>query len=216
MKKPSGKRKAESRNAPARARQTRAQPRPFVLALRNRHPRRRVEARLARALIRWLLENHFHAASVELCFHFVGAHEMSDVNWRFLQHEGSTDVITFDHSAWALDDNPPPPPCPAPAPSAVGQASPRAGHEPDRPAGPRFIGEIYISLDDAVSQAHAFRTTWTEELTRYIIHGLLHLAGFDDHAPAARLIMKRAEHRLLRAAALHFPLPALHRAAPAR
>src|ERR1700744_1171993 len=35
--------------------------------------------------------------NAELGIKLVGAKEMARVNWQFLQHEGSTDVITFDH-----------------------------------------------------------------------------------------------------------------------
>ena len=68
-------------------------------------------------------------------------------------------------------------------------------------------GEIFICLDDAVKQADAFRTTWQSELARYVIHGLLHLRGFDDLTPSKRRVMKREENRLLRESIEQFPLP---------
>lgn len=68
-------------------------------------------------------------------------------------------------------------------------------------------GEIFICLDDAVKQADAFRTTWQSELARYVIHGVLHLRGFDDLTPSKRRVMKREENRLLRESIEHFPLP---------
>ncbi len=37
--------------------------------------------------------------TAELCIHLVSAREMARVNWDFLRHEGSTDVITFDHAS---------------------------------------------------------------------------------------------------------------------
>ena len=103
---------------------------------------------------------------------------MARINERFLQHEGSTDVITFDH------------------------AEPGGMLNGAR----KLCGEIFICVDDAVAQARVFRTTWPAELVRYAIHGLLHLAGHDDHEPAARRLMKRAENRLLRLVAAQFPL----------
>ena len=68
-------------------------------------------------------------------------------------------------------------------------------------------GEIFICLDDAVKQADAFRTTWQSELARYVIHGVLHLRGFDDLTPSKRRVMKREENRLLRESIEQFPLP---------
>src|SRR5213596_1423422 len=59
-------------------------------------------------------------------------------------------------------------------------------------------GEIFICIDDAVKQARQFRTTWQSELVRYLIHGVLHLVGYDDLTLAGRCVMKREENRLLR------------------
>jgi probable rRNA maturation factor len=70
-------------------------------------------------------------------------------------------------------------------------------------------GEIFISIDDAKAQAREFRTSWQSELARYVIHGVLHLRGFDDIRPADRRKMKREENRLLKEIARLFPLSKL-------
>ena len=67
-----------------------------------------------------------------------------------------------------------------------------------------IYGEIYICIDEAVAQARRFRTTWQSELVRYVVHGILHLHGYDDSRAAARCRMKREENRLLRALARRF------------
>ena len=67
-------------------------------------------------------------------------------------------------------------------------------------------GEIFVCLGEAVVQARRFRTRWSSELVRYVIHGVLHLRGFDDRRPAARRKMKREECRLLREMARRFLL----------
>jgi len=59
-------------------------------------------------------------------------------------------------------------------------------------------GEIFVCVEVAVAQARRFRTCWQSELVRYVVHGLLHLRGYDDHRPADRRRMKREEDRLLR------------------
>jgi rRNA maturation RNase YbeY len=59
-------------------------------------------------------------------------------------------------------------------------------------------GEIFISVADAEIQARKFGCSWQEEITRYVVHGLLHLAGFDDTRPALRRAMKRRENKLLK------------------
>ncbi len=81
------------------------------------------------------------------------------------------------------------------------------------PAQPGLLhGEIFVCLDEARAQARRFRTTWQSELVRYVVHGLLHLQGFDDHRVGERRRMKREEarrlHRLARCFALEKLLPA--------
>jgi rRNA maturation RNase YbeY len=72
-------------------------------------------------------------------------------------------------------------------------------------------GDIFICTAEAILQARRFRATWQRELIRYLIHGLLHLQGYDDLQPAARQRMKRAENRLLGELAGRFALQALGR-----
>jgi len=43
-----------------------------------------------------------------------------------------------------------------------------------------LLGEIYICVDEAVLQARKFGTSWQSEVIRYLVHGVLHLLGFDD------------------------------------
>ena len=73
----------------------------------------------------------------------------------------------------------------------------------------RVAGEIFISVDDALAQARQFRTSWQSEIVRYVIHGVLHLRGFNDLKPAQRRIMKREESRLLRRIRRKFALKEL-------
>jgi probable rRNA maturation factor len=47
-------------------------------------------------------------------------------------------------------------------------------------------GEIFISVETAKKHARAFGNSLASELCLYIVHGLLHLHGFDDRTQAAR------------------------------
>ena len=67
--------------------------------------------------------------------------------------------------------------------------------ESGTPAGIR--GEIFICVSEAERQAKLFGTDWQSEVVRYIIHGILHLAGYDDLHPVARKKMKHQENRLM-------------------
>ena len=58
-------------------------------------------------------------------------------------------------------------------------------------------GELIISVAQAVAQARHYRTTPSRELALYVIHGILHLQGYDDITPGKRRRMRAAERRLL-------------------
>ena len=58
-------------------------------------------------------------------------------------------------------------------------------------------GEIFISIDDALSNSKKFRVTLSDELVRLVIHGILHLLGYDDQNLTDQKIMKRLENKLL-------------------
>ena len=58
-------------------------------------------------------------------------------------------------------------------------------------------GELVISVECAVRQARRFRTTPRRELALYVIHGILHLHGYNDVTPPKRRRMRAAERRLM-------------------
>ena len=58
-------------------------------------------------------------------------------------------------------------------------------------------GEILISLDTAATQAADHGETFERETALYLIHGLLHLAGWDDHEPTERDEMHRLQAKIL-------------------
>lgn len=165
-----------------------------VLAIANRQRAVRLNTRRLRGLTKSLLTELLSLEEFDLAICIVLAPEMARINQTFLQHEGSTDVITFDYA-----DN-------------VLPAS-RRQSERNLPAGRRqhVHGELFICIDDAMAQAKEFRTTWQSELARYVIHGVLHLRGYDDIRAADRREMKREENRLLREVARLFPLKELGR-----
>jgi probable rRNA maturation factor len=79
------------------------------------------------------------------------------------------------------------------------------GDGPETP----LAGEIFICVEDALLQAKQFRTSWQSEFARYVIHGILHLQGYDDLETAARRRMKRVENSRLKKLARKFPLKRL-------
>jgi probable rRNA maturation factor len=66
----------------------------------------------------------------------------------------------------------------------------------DRDAG-HLAGEVVASADTAVAAAEEFGWSADDELLLYIIHGTLHLVGYDDTTPEARSEMRERERRHL-------------------
>jgi probable rRNA maturation factor len=149
------------------------------LQLRNHQRARRINTELLRRMMRALLEDELGLSRYQLALHFVSAAKIAELNTHFLQHSGSTDVITFDY---------------------------REGYSDEITGDAELAGEIYVSVEDAIRQAREFSTSWPEEIARYAVHGVLHLCGYDDLTPAKRRVMKREENRLVRRLARRFPL----------
>jgi probable rRNA maturation factor len=59
------------------------------------------------------------------------------------------------------------------------------------------VGELYISAQCALTQSKARHLPVERELALYIVHGCLHLCGYDDRAPRARKAMRAAERAVL-------------------
>jgi rRNA maturation RNase YbeY len=175
------------------------------LLIQRRRGETGVDVAQMRRAIRLLLQDLLEADRFDLAIYIVRSPEMARLNQKFLQHEGSTDVITFDYA-----ERPQKPQRRAGV-SAAQRAREREQAVSSAGLGTRDVcpalhGEIFVCLDEAVSQARRFRTTWTSELVRYVIHGILHLLGHDDSRPVVRRKMKREENRLLREITRRFPL----------
>ena len=115
------------------------------------------------------------AAKGGLSIAFLTASALARLHGEFLGDPSATDVITFAGA-----------PTVGAAPAESGQA-----------------GEICVSADAARAFARKHGRDFSEELTLYVVHGWLHLAGHDDLQPAKKRRMRAAEARalaLLRAA----------------
>jgi len=99
---------------------------------------------------------------------FINDEEMTEINNKFLSHEGSTDIITFDYSEKEAENDK-----------------------------LKFDGEILICTDEAKRQARRYKVKLQNELTRLIFHGLLHLYGLNDETNEEKIEMKKNEDLLL-------------------
>lgn len=59
------------------------------------------------------------------------------------------------------------------------------------------VGEVVVSAERAKVEAEARGLQPCEELALYVVHGVLHLAGFDDHDPKAKREMRDREREML-------------------
>ncbi len=63
---------------------------------------------------------------------------------------------------------------------------------------PKLInGEIYISIERVKDNATKFKKSFDEELHRVIIHGVLHLIGYNDKTPREKSTMRKKEEAYL-------------------
>jgi probable rRNA maturation factor len=79
-------------------------------------------------------------------------------------------------------------------------------YEGEMVEGSSFLGEIVIAPEMAWSQARLWRTEPERELRKLLVHGILHLLGYNHEKDAGE--MNRLQQRLLRRQALSRTLPA--------
>lgn len=157
-------------------------PSSLQLTVANHQRAKKIDLRLLKKVIVVILVE-LKIAEAEIEVNLVGEKKMTQINETFLQHKGSTDVITFDYT--------------------VGQASSlsqikKKKYRDRQDACPTMNGEIFVCVDEAIGQSKKFKTDWQSEIVRYIVHGILHLLGYDDLRAEARRKMKREENRLVR------------------
>ncbi|HVU33080.1 MAG TPA: rRNA maturation RNase YbeY [Opitutaceae bacterium] len=147
------------------------------IAIANHHPRLQLDRREVAAAIAALDRHHASLATRqsslandgELSLVFVTDQALAQLHARFLDDPTITDVITFE-------------------------GNPGLG----------LAGEICVSVDAAVRHVTGERPIrksdepgFSRELALYLVHGWLHLAGYDDLVPAKKRAMRRAEKRAL-------------------
>lgn len=100
---------------------------------------------------------------------FVDDKRMRKLNWKYRRINRTTDCLAF---------------------------SMREGE--DSQLHPELLGDVVISVDSAKRNAKLFGSNIKEEMAIYIIHGMLHLLGFNDTTTAGRKKMVSKEKDILR------------------
>ena len=60
-------------------------------------------------------------------------------------------------------------------------------------------GDIYISLERVRDNAIKYKVTAEEEFRRILVHGILHLLGYDDKSKGDKTRMTKMENKYLKA-----------------
>jgi probable rRNA maturation factor len=107
----------------------------------------------------------------ELCVVILRDREIRRINRDFLSHDRATDVLAFRHEPL------------------------RGGGDASREAPP--FADICISLDTAKRQARELGHGLTRELATLVVHGVLHLRGYNDKRPAEKRRMFARQERLI-------------------
>ena len=63
--------------------------------------------------------------------------------------------------------------------------------------GDRLSGDLFISVDTVRENSIEYGTEFNDELNRVIVHGLLHLIGYDDHNDKDIAMMRKKENYYL-------------------
>lgn len=110
------------------------------------------------------------------------------LNRDYLGHDYNTDVLAFSFAETPGEGD--------------GETFPTGGtpaaQDSDTPsAGPPVEGEVYVDLETAAERHAEFGATIEEEVRRYVIHGVLHLLGYDDGSDAGNAEMRDLENHYL-------------------
>jgi rRNA maturation RNase YbeY len=129
-----------------------------------------VDRRLLRARAGRILRALSHGRS-ELSISLVDDAEIAALNAAYRGRRGPTDVLAFS--------------------LLEGEGVEHRG---------RLLGDVVIGLEAAARQARARHRAVDEEVARLLIHGTLHLLGYDHHHEREARAMRAQERQLWRAA----------------
>ncbi len=141
---------------------------PLELEIVNRHSHLTVDGELVRRAVERVLAVE-KVESAEISLVLTDDAEIHRINREYLGHDDPTDVISFSL-----------------APDGEALASPH-----------QVQGELIVSLDTARQVALAQGWSLQAEVILYVVHGLLHLCGYDDQTVETRVIMRQREREIL-------------------
>lgn len=145
---------------------------PDALSIEQAHPSRHLDDASLRQALRHVLSAE-DATLVHLSVVLADHDTVRRLNRSYLDHDHNTDVLSFSLRL----------PQSATAPSDGDERT--------------VEGEVYVDLDTAAERHEEFDTTFEREAYRYVIHGVLHLMGYDDATESGQETMRRKEDHYL-------------------
>ena len=126
---------------------------------------------------------HQDAPAVEVAVVISGDDTLRELNRRFRDIDAATDVLSFPND----------------------ESSPFAGIGGQ----PRYLGDVIVSFPRAEAQAGQAGHDVQAELQLLVVHGVLHLLGYDDQEAQARARMWAVQEAILDALGVRVELPEL-------
>ncbi len=155
----------------------------FVADEQDAHP---VDLERFGSLARGALEEEGLTGVVEVSLIFQSEAAMSELNKEFMGKEGPTDVLSFP-----IDDEP-----------VAGGRFPDAGSrgpgDSPEPEMPRLVGDIVICPAVAHRNAIEHERNYDDEVALLVVHGALHLLGWDHVIDSDAEKMEAREREILR------------------
>ena len=134
----------------------------------------------------------------ELSLFFVSQNDMSELNSEHMGKSGPTDVLAFPIDGGEVLEM-----INGPTGATRGPDRP----PPDRGDLPLLLGDIVICPEVAVSQALTHAGNADDEFALLVVHGILHILGWDHDTPEKTLDMQSRERQLLQVHHWHGDVP---------
>jgi rRNA maturation RNase YbeY len=110
------------------------------------------------------LKNELDFKILSLIVNFVSSETILEINKKYLTHNYTTDIITFNYSNNNI----------------------------------LLEGEVFISVSDVFENSEKYKCSFQNEILRVIIHGVLHLLGYNDIERSDKIKMKKLENNLVK------------------
>ncbi len=115
-----------------------------------------------------------------LCIRLVDSNEMADLNARYRHKQGPTNVLSFEADVVAPD------------------------------SGERLLGDVVICAPVVTAEAQLQHKSTADHFAHLVVHGVLHLCGYDHETAEEAQVMERTEVAILSGLGIDDPYRPMH------